>query len=172
MKRTLVLGGLLLMGSVAPSQTAAGWKTLLSRDGHFSIRMPAAAQETLVPSHEEGGTVRQYFYQARAPYGNDYVVSCWDYTDAPRRHLDLSDLDDAATVQRGELARPSTPVKKLLLGRVPGREFRTARPDGKTDYFRFYLTGRRLYSISVAANGRQNTPEESRAFLDSFRLLP
>lgn len=171
MKLALLLGTL-LAGSIAPTHCDTGWKTLVSKDGHFSVRMPASVEESLAPSREEGGTVRQYFYKASIPYGNDYIVSCWDYTDAPRRQLDLNDLDAAVSAQRGSLQRAASSVKKLRLGHVPGRELRIRRGDGKTDVFRLYLKGRRLYSISAIADGRADMPDQSRVFLDSFRLLP
>lgn len=172
MKLVAVLGVLGLSGSGVSASPGVEWKTLVSPEGRFSVRMPASVEESFAPSREQGGTVRQYYYKANIPFGNDYVVSCWDYTDAPRRTLDLSDLDSAVEAQRTSLMRKRSTVTKLQLGKVPGRELRIHRFDGKTDVFRLYLTGRRLYSISAIADGRAEAPGDARAFLASFRLLP
>ena len=172
MKLALAFGALLVTGSVAAAKPAPSWRSLVSRDGLFAIRMPTAIQESDAPSREEGVTVWQYLYQAHAPSGNDYVASCWDYTNAPRRRLEPGELDECVRVQRESLRPGSFSVKRVSLGSVPGRELRIRRSDGSADLFRFYVHGRRLYSVSVCANGPTGSPEQSDAFLDSFRLLP
>jgi hypothetical protein len=147
------------------------WTTLVSDEGRFSVRMPAPVEDTLASSEERGGTVHQYLYQASLGSGRDFVVSCWDYTSVPERRLDASELDAAVRAQRDSLRPGQTSVKTLRLGSVPGRELQIVHADGGINLFRLYVSGRRLYSISAAANGRPNMPDESQTFLDSFRLF-
>jgi hypothetical protein len=172
MRRIYWIGVLLLAACGLATGDESQWKAVISQSGRFSVRMPAGVEVSAYLSQEAGGTVQQYFYKATDVRGNTYVASCWDYTQAPKRALPPTELDDAAAAQRGSLAHRRASITRIRLGNAPGRELLLLREDGKTDVFRLYLTGRRLYSISAVLGVAEADRKNATALIDSFRLLP
>jgi S1-C subfamily serine protease/regulation of enolase protein 1 (concanavalin A-like superfamily) len=163
-------------GVVRPGDpNAVPWETVTSKEGQFTVEMPAKPNRTLSRTRKgPGGTVRVLMMSCQTKTGS-YVAARVDFPRAVRRgaeDLYLDDQrDDMAEHWNGKVIRE----KRVRAEGRPGRDYTIrGRPDGTpgvlTVRVRQYLVGRTIFVVAVASMPNRELPLDTGRFLGSLAL--
>jgi hypothetical protein len=166
MRFLLALSLSLLIASCGPGD----WVEVRSKDGRFSIKMPAIPAETTQEVKTAAGSItlrsRELDHE-----GFKYIVSFSDYPDEFLAQNDPDSILDAAregTAVAGELLEESA----ISLGENSGRFLALLDPSGeRVLQIRLLLVGRRLYQFGIVTPTQDQSAAEVTRFLDAFALL-
>lgn len=160
----------LLLGA-AQTDLPANWKAIASKDGGFSIGMPATPKETKRKVLTAKGHLDVTLLVAEGRSGAAFVLSYCDYSEAEvkgdlEKRLDHA-RDGAVSSSGGKLQ--SERIADLRDGENlhRGRDLIIEKNGATIARMRIFLVGRRLYQVMVLGNA---TTKEAGIFLDSFRL--
>lgn len=147
-------------------------KNYTSREGNFTIGMPATPKEDVQKVESRSGTVT--IHQFAVEHDNRaYIVYFADYPTGlvkPGMEQKLLNAarDGAVSNTHGKLLKERH-IK--LMGKYPGRELTVLTSDGKVIVKdRMYLVGDRMYQVLVSAQKDQISAPEVDKYLDSFQL--
>jgi hypothetical protein len=166
MRFLLALPLSLLIASCGPGD----WVEVRSKDGRFSIKMPAIPAETTQEVETAAGSIT---LRSRELVHEDfkYIVSFSDYPDEFLAQNGPESILDAAregTAVAGELLEESA----ISLGENSGRFLVLLDPSGeRVLQIRLLLVGRRLYQFGIVTPKQDRSAAEVARFMDAFALL-
>jgi len=165
----LVAVAILSLSVSALAQEKVDLQTLTSKEGRFSVLMPANPKEMKQEIPTAVGTIKVTMYLS--DLGNQaYVVSFNDYpADLVKMTEPAKMLESArgGVVGKGKLVSE----KKITLDKSPGLDFEYELPDGKgIGRARMYLVNERLYQMLFINGTEKTVPKEVEKVLESFKL--
>ena len=153
----------------------AGWESLTSTEGRFTVVMPGKANGTELKIETPRGPRPFTIFAVERSPTETYIIGFSDIKTEPEVG-DRQILDEARDGGIKSAGGTLIEEKKISLGPYSGRDIRfTAKEQppgyGRVCRQRFYLVDRRLYNllcINADANGKFG---DSATFFDTFRLL-
>jgi len=164
---------LILLASLASASAARSgpaWKLYSSREGRFSILMPSTPVHT--KSQTAMGDVHT-FDVTRKTVPDVHMVMYSDFPGDVTAEMIDPILEATVKGQSDSVSRVEN-VKRIKLGRYPGREFTKTYPGDRqtrTQRTRLYLVERRLYQVKAVTLAAEATSTEATRYFTSFRLL-
>ncbi|MBW2540502.1 MAG: hypothetical protein JRF15_00295 [Deltaproteobacteria bacterium] len=156
----------LLIASCGPGD----WVEVRSKEGRFSIKMPATPAQTTQEVETAAGPISLRSHQL-IDGDFEYSVSFSDYPDEFLARNGPESILDAArggTAAEGELLEESA----ISLGEHSGRYLVLRDPSGeRVLQIRLLLVGRRLYQFGIVTPAQDRSAAEVARFLDAFALL-
>jgi hypothetical protein len=155
----------------AGAAAAQGWTAYNPDGGRYRIDVPGAPKVNTAPIPvSPGQTVRMTEAEVRlGPVG--YLSSWVDYPEriarAASADLTLDRVRDGSSA--GNTLRG---VKKLTLGRFPGRQYVVVQANGTNTALRTYWVRGRLYQLMVTGRAAIDAQPDTRCFFESFAFTP
>ncbi|MGF1571036.1 MAG: hypothetical protein ACFCVD_23665 [Nodosilinea sp.] len=149
------------------AQTTPASKTVLSRQGRFTVQLPTTPQTTTATTTVAGDTLTWILSQGRDG-DSVYAVA---YTDLPLKVLAqgreavLASLQASPLVAELDWASLSSGGRSVTQGELPGIEF-FHLADGQVSVLRLYLANRRVYAVMAASTDLAGVNQ----FIDSFTI--
>jgi hypothetical protein len=159
--------------SKTPAETGA--ETFFSIEGRFSIALPGEVSEykpEALDTPTGRVTTANYNWRLAEGFYSVNAVNGPDVLDTPAASKAIfnnfrQEFSTRATAAKGKL----TGETSMTLAGHPGFELRAESPDGHTIQ-RIYLSGHRVYLLTVGLNSPQPAQEATAAkILDSFKML-
>ena len=171
---------ILLVALVFPLQTdkapAAGWQTVASEAGDYTVEMPSKPNYRGTRTRSGGGGPGRVQVRGCRTAAGSYFVEKMEYPTGMIAGTEDSQLD----TERDELARefggnPTAERKIRLGGTSPGREFTIkGKPKGETGVItvlvREYVVGKAVYALMVSSQPNRELPEDADQFLNSLKI--
>ena len=152
------------------SQKISVWQEFSSKDGGFTVLLPAQPQENLVSLKTD---LSQAAFHVFTVINGDkeYGVT---YTDLPQPARAEKDTEKIfrAVRQLALTGRHRELLKEqfLTLNDHPGREFTISEEPGRIIIDRAYLAGKRVYQVIASFPAAKGETDETKRFFESFRL--
>jgi len=167
---------LALLASPALGGDASAWITYTSKEGGFTVDLPAQPNRTRSRSHQSSrGMVKILMVGCDTPNGSYLALRADGSTNVPRgteeQFLDFQ-RDLFAEIFNGKVITE----KKVRAQGVLGRDFTIrGRPEGvrggvASIRVRQYLAGRTIFAVAVISPGDRELPEDAGRFLGSLVL--
>jgi hypothetical protein len=170
-----LLALLVLAGAALPTSAQTPWETVTSKEGQFTVEMPAKPDITKTQTTKErGGTIRITLLGCKTDSGA-YIAYRVDMPAGVAR----GDEDAVLNIVRDLLAKEWNgkvfTEKKVKSGLRVGRDFTVrGKPDGEagvlTLRIRMYLDGRSIYAVAVGSAPDRELPEDAGRFLGSLAI--
>lgn len=162
-----------ILALLAGCHAKTEWQTFSPAGGNFSVEMPGAPADKSHTQNTANGamTSHLFIYTAKdAAYAVSYVdrPAPKDGSD-PEKWLDT--VRDAEVAKSGGKLLAAATLK--LGNGAPGREIQVTLTQGDGKHAmrdRLYLVDKRLYQVLVVVPQDQIDSDDTRKFLDSFRL--
>lgn len=153
---------------------ARPWETITSKEGGFTVDMPAKPSFTRSSTRRIGGRATRVFFLSCDTRDGGYLAFRIDMPVAIPRGLAERTLDSLRTFFAREWNGRVVREKKVLAQGQPGRDFTVeGRPDGRgvaTIRVRQYLVGRSIFAVVVVSPASGELPEDAGRFLGSLAL--
>ena len=164
-KLILLLFGAAFCFTSASAQTNSTWQLLKSPKGKFSVNMPCKPEVETQPKDANGPEIT--FHSCNGTHGNFVVTYAdFDLLEGTKETLDAyveGVVGDSTVVSE----------RAILLGKIPGRELVVSvHKDGLTLIYkwRIYLSGKRIYAITVASPKPVPGEADTSKFMSSFAI--
>lgn len=151
-----------------------GWKKYESKEGSFSVRLPAEPKaQKIVLDTEVGRTYLNMYVLNRK---DDNFIYSVGYIDYPVTLLQLKNadkiLDDGVDGAVRNIQGILISDSKISIKNYPGREVAMEAAGGKVVVkARFFLVGQRMYQLMVTTDKKGADSYHIRKFLNSFELI-
>ena len=164
-KSILLLVAAAFCVTFASAQTKSPWEVFRSAKGKFSVSMPCKPEIESQPKDAEGPELT--FHSCNNTSGS-FVVTYADFDVVLGKKAMLDAYVDG-TVAGATLVSQ----KSIWLGRIPGRELvlSSTKDDVTTiSKWRIYLSGKRIYSVTVATDAPVPAEADISKFMSSFAI--
>src|SRR5262245_11712222 len=170
------LAAVLISCLVPPIATAqSGWEAVTSKEGGFSVEMPAKPSLTSSSTRKDkGGTTKVHTLGCETA-GGVYIAQKIEFPTAVAKGAEEQALDAERDAFAAEWRGKVLSEKKVRAGGRPGRDF-TIRGKPEKDSgvltvrVREYLDGRAVYAVLVASQPNRELPEDAGRFLGSLAI--
>ena len=153
---------------VARPNPPAGLVQFVSKEGEFSVKMPAEPKTSSQDVDTDVGKVTMHNFFVETNSGNNaYVVIYADYPSAPNDPV--STVDKAINGQANSAKGKIIEEKKVTLNGWPGETARIENSD-MTYLSAAYMAGNRLYQLIFVAPKGETIPSEVSEFMASFQI--
>jgi hypothetical protein len=159
----------LLHACLAGPAKAQGWQPFTSKEGRFTVLLPATPLETSTPGDRPGGPEAGRKFEV-ATSGWFLRVSYMEAAAPPSKAAAEKALDNA---EAGGLAAGKAQLlakKGISLAGHPGREYLIKFDESSHLRVRSVLAGSRLYLLTLQGPREQATSPEADRFFESFKL--
>jgi len=149
----------------------AHWKEFISKEGAFSVLMPAKPTEETHSFAIGAVKVEGHSFSAESQSNAEFIVTYADAPTAPSPELTEKVLDvQSQALTEGDANRLLSSEKSTVNG-YPVRQYKATTEAGSEADEKLLLVKRRLYVLLVV-HAKNENENEVKTFFDSFRFRP
>lgn len=157
--------------SYQPPRPAENDKKFSSEAGRFAVSLPVEPQEKKVQKSKKNAEIRVFHaYESQTAYMISYLELEGDeILDNPAKVLKSFEAGVRQSLRGAEILS----AKDISLKQGKGREIKAFLSSGIENQTRFFVVGRRIYTLTVgvAPARRNRVARQIKTFFDSFQIL-
>lgn len=173
MRRCFIL---LILVSSAPAATAqTAWEAVTSKEGGFSVEMPAKPSLNTASTRKDKGGVTKVLQIGCETAGGVYLVHKIEFPTAVAKGAEDEQLNAERDAFAAEWRGKVVGEKKVRAGGRVGRDFTIrGKPEKDTGVLtvrvREYLDGKAVYAVLVVSQPNRDLPDDTGRFLGSLGI--